>query len=128
MRGPQPFAQIRTDRGSDDNALWAFFEAVTEGPVVDKWNSYFDVYHRYNQITSQLRTSLSQDAIHLRLTWRARMPGHHDSFCMLQALQQVPGSQAQHAGDRCARLAALVEHAACSTVCIFSCDPTHCML
>ena len=44
--GPPPFAQIRTDRGSDDNPLWAYFDGITEGPVVDKWNSYFDVYHR----------------------------------------------------------------------------------
>ncbi len=44
---PPQFAQIRTDRGSDDNPLWAIFDGVSEGPVVDKWQSYFDVYHRY---------------------------------------------------------------------------------
>ena len=44
--GPPQFAQIRTDRGSDDNPLWAYFDGITEGPVVDKWESYFDVYHR----------------------------------------------------------------------------------
>ena len=44
--GPPPFAEIRTDRGSSDNPLWAYFDGITEGPVVDKWKSYFDVYHR----------------------------------------------------------------------------------
>ena len=44
--GPQPFAQIRTDRGSGDNPLWVFFDSIADAPLVDKWDSYFDVYHR----------------------------------------------------------------------------------
>lgn len=43
------FQTLNFERGSDDNPLWEYFLQHNQGPVVHKWHSYFDVYHRYFQ-------------------------------------------------------------------------------
>ncbi len=43
------FQPVLFEKGSEGNPLWEYFLQHKQGPVIHKWHSYFDVYHRYFQ-------------------------------------------------------------------------------